>query len=181
MSELKWLKKDIDVESFYDSVQELISSRSALDKQFMNEMFSEAQEKVDEYVAQHKQDKCDPYNPTIYVKNHFEPFFWMIGLMSLSWLAVDLRKKTINGHCNNPNHNLIGGYPYCKIGSEFHKAFYESVFNTLKQLEDFVYENTPAPIEGKISTGSTKASLLGPRSTGHSWSHVNVDKEQPKV
>jgi hypothetical protein len=28
----------------------------------------------------------------------------MLGLIVLSWIKVNLRKKTENGHCYNPNH-----------------------------------------------------------------------------
>jgi hypothetical protein len=175
MSDTKWLKKDIDVESFYNSIQELIGTRPTLDKEFMNIFFSKIQEKVEEYVGQQKQDKCDPYNPTIYVKSHFEPFFWILGLMCLSWLTVDLKKKIIFGDCHNPNHNLVAGHPYCKLGSQFHKGFYDSVFNTIKRLEDFAYEETPNPIEGKATTNLKNLSS-DPTSKGQ-WSHLAIDRD----
>ena len=177
MSDTKWLKKDIDIESFHNSIQELIGSRPTLDKEFMNIIFSKIQDKVEEYVGQQKQDKCDPYNPTIYVKFHFEPFFWILGLMCLSWLTVDLKKKIVHGDCHNPNHNLVGGHPYCKLGSQFHKGFYDSVFNTLKRLEDFAYEETPNVIEGKTTTNVKN--LASDSTNKGQWSHMAIDRDGP--
>ncbi|MDP9287468.1 MAG: hypothetical protein M3P08_04640 [Thermoproteota archaeon] len=69
-----------------------------------------------------------------------------LGLISLSWLVVNLKKKTIEGHCPNRNHKLIEGHPKCHVGNEFHKGFYNALANTLNELANFGSIQTPDAI-----------------------------------
>jgi hypothetical protein len=49
-----------------------------------------------------------------------------LGLISFSWLVVNLKKKTIEGHCQNRNHKLIEGHHKC-----------HALVNTLNELANF--------------------------------------------
>jgi hypothetical protein len=56
--------------------------------------------------------------------------------MTLSWLKINIKKKTENGHCHNPAHEPKVNKPIgCSIGSKFQKRLYDDY---LKILEDFV-------------------------------------------
>jgi hypothetical protein len=57
----------------------------------------------------------------------------MLAVTVLSWLTVDLKKKTENGHCHNPVHTQAEN-TYCSIGSQFHKQLCSDYINI---LEDF--------------------------------------------
>ena len=58
-----------------------------------------------------------------------------LGLISLSWLVVNLKKKTIEGHCQNRNHKLIEGHPKCYAFA-----------STLNELANFGSIQTPDAI-----------------------------------
>ncbi len=61
----------------------------------------------------------------------------MLGIMALSWLKVNLKKKTENGHCHNSLHNTTetNKSANCLIGSNFHRDLY---IDFASLLEDFV-------------------------------------------
>jgi hypothetical protein len=72
---------------------------------------------------------------------------FLLGLMTLSWLKINIKKKTENGHCLNPAHEPKENKPTgCSIGSKFHKRLYDDY---LRILEDFV----------KASKGSSPTAL----------------------
>jgi hypothetical protein len=160
MKERKWIKKNLDLESFYNDVQNIFEKRGSLQEKvgrgaildlvFMNLLSSTAQDKVDEYIGVETENRCSVQCPTVYGSGHFEPILWMLGLISLSWLTINLKKKTEDGHCQNPDHKLFQGHPYCNIGSEFHRGFYDALLETLNVLTTYVHEQTPNVIETDV-------------------------------
>lgn len=73
-----------------------------------------------------------------------------LGLISFSWLVVNLKKKTIEGHCQNRNHKLIEGHPKC-----------HALVNTLNELANFGSIQTPDTIgsETQYQIAYTKSLL----------------------
>ncbi|MFL6321141.1 MAG: hypothetical protein ACJ72Q_11755 [Nitrososphaeraceae archaeon] len=72
----------------------------------------------------------------------------MLGLMALSWLTVNIKKKTENGHCHNPIHkaketNKPSG---CPIGSNFHRDLYSDYISILEDFVNNVRNSAPTPI-----------------------------------
>jgi len=65
---------------------------------------------------------------------HTETTLFMLAVTVLSWLTIDLEKKTENGHCRNPVHTQAEN-TYCSIGSKFHMQLYSDYVNV---LEDFL-------------------------------------------
>ena len=61
-------------------------------------LFSKSQDKVKEYIGTETETKYSSQNPTEYSSANFEPTLWMLGLISLSGLVVNLKKKTIECH-----------------------------------------------------------------------------------
>ena len=57
--------------------------------------------------------------------------------MVLSWVKVNLKKKTENGHCHNPTHRTTqtNKTANCPIESDFHGKLYSDY---ISMLEDFV-------------------------------------------
>jgi hypothetical protein len=72
----------------------------------------------------------------------------MLGLMALSWLKVDLKKKTENGHCHNPVHKAkdTNKPASCPIGSNFHKDLYSDYISVLEVFVNNVRNSAPTPI-----------------------------------
>jgi hypothetical protein len=67
--------------------------------------------------------------------------------MALSWLKVNIKKKTENGHCRNPIHKTTENKPAgCSIGSKFHKALYDDYQSLLENFISIVNDCTPVPI-----------------------------------
>ena len=174
MNEQKWIKKNLDLESFYNDVQnifekggslpETVGRGPILDLVFMNLLFSKSKDKVDEYIGVETENRCSIQYRTVYSSSHFEPILWMLGLISLSWLTINLEKKTEDGHCQNPDHKLVQGHPYCNIGSEFHRGFYDALLGTLNVLTTFVHEQTPNVIEKDVSHDEANAHELDKQS-----------------
>jgi hypothetical protein len=120
-----------------------------------------------------------------YSSGYFEPILWMLGLISLSWLTINLKKKTEEGHCQNPDHKLAHGHPYCSTGSEFHKGFYDAFLETLNVLTTFGHGQTPNVIEKTVSRDEAKAHELEgqPKPSQHT-SHPpkpQPNKEEPNT
>ncbi len=77
----------------------------------------------------------------------------MLGLIVLSWLKVNLKKKTKNGHCYNPTHTptAITTKPAnCPVGSIFRKELYDDFTNILEDFLGMVKDCKPTPIKSKI-------------------------------
>jgi len=72
----------------------------------------------------------------------------MLGIMILSWLKVNLKKKTENGHCYNSLHTRTetNKSASCSIGSNFHKDLYIDYISTLEDFVSSVRACTPTPI-----------------------------------
>ena len=68
---------------------------------------------------------------TQYSFMHTETTLFMLAITVLSWLTIDLKKKTENGYCHNPVHTQAKN-TYCSIGSQFHGSDYKNI------LEDFL-------------------------------------------
>jgi hypothetical protein len=76
----------------------------------------------------------------------------MIGLISLSWLSPNIKKKTEEGHCHNLNHKLENGHRYCEIDSKFHRKLYDDLVRTLQQITNDVKGYTQNVIQSTIIT-----------------------------
>jgi hypothetical protein len=72
----------------------------------------------------------------------------MLGLMTLSWLKVNLKKKTENGHCHNPIDRATetNKSASCPTGSNFHRDLYNDYISILEDFVNSVKTYTPAPI-----------------------------------
>jgi hypothetical protein len=103
-----------------------------------------------EYSAEPTQNQCSNKEEEItrYSYLHTESIMLMLGLMALSWLKVDLRKKTENGHCHNPIHKAkdTNKPASCSIGSNFHKDLYSDYISALEDFVNNVRNSAPAPI-----------------------------------
>jgi hypothetical protein len=85
---------------------------------------------------------------TQYSHLHNESTLLTLGLMVLSWLKINLKKKTENGHCHNPTHRTseINKPANCPIGSEFHRKLYSDYISILEDFVRSVKASTPTPI-----------------------------------
>jgi hypothetical protein len=72
----------------------------------------------------------------------------MLGLMALSWLKVDLQKKTENGHCHYPIYKArnTNKPASCSIESNFHKYLYSDYISVLEDFVNNVRNSAPMPI-----------------------------------
>ena len=54
----------------------------------------------------------------------------MLGLVTLSWLKVNLKKKTENGHCHNPIHRATetNKSASCPTGSKFSQGLIQRLY-----------------------------------------------------
>ena len=92
-----------------------------------------------EYSGTPIQDRCAPdiTHSTSYGGYNYETNMLMLGLMALSWLTVNMKKKTELGHCRNPIHkttkNKIAG---CSIGSECCKGKKQAIVSNSEMLLD---------------------------------------------
>ena len=82
--------------------------------------------------------------------NQYYSYHDELGLISFSWLVVNLKKKTIEGHCQNRIHKLIEGHPKC-----------HALANTLNELANFGSIQTPDTIgsETQYQIAYTKSLL----------------------
>lgn len=93
-----------------------------------------------EYSTTPSQNLCDPANATGYGPANIETMMLSLGLISLSWLKVNVKKKTENGHCRNPNHTLP---PMCNFGSSFHRELYDDLISLMTKLVSNLKECIP--------------------------------------
>jgi hypothetical protein len=72
----------------------------------------------------------------------------MFGIMVISWLKVNLTKKTENGHCHNSIHRVTETKKRagCPIGSNFHRELYNDYISILEDFVDNLKADTPTPI-----------------------------------
>ena len=72
----------------------------------------------------------------------------MLCLIVLSWVKVNLKKKTENGHCHNPTHRTTqtNKMANCQIRSDFHGKLYSDYISMLEDFVESVKSYTPTPI-----------------------------------
>jgi hypothetical protein len=153
----KWFKRHFNnPENFYSDVEELFGQfgppYGAADNKiipngfFWSSLAINVLLKSREYCANPTQKECSSKDEEItqYSFMHTETTLFMLALTALSWLTIDLRKKTENGHCHNAVHTQAKNkFAHCSIGSKFHKQLYTDY---VKVLEDFlkkIKERTP--------------------------------------
>lgn len=80
---------------------------------------------------------------------HNETTMMMLGLIVLSWLKVNLKKKTENGYCHNPTHKSTATTKpaNCPVGSIFHKELYDDFTNILEDFLRMLKDCKPTPIK----------------------------------
>src|ERR671915_749510 len=116
MDEQKWLRKAFVIEPCYIEIQKLIeqygppsvflNGRPIYNAAFLIEFFNLALKNGSEYSLPPQQKECYKDNITEYNYGNMETIMLMIGLTSLSWLSLNIERKTEEGHCKNPSHDL---------------------------------------------------------------------------
>jgi hypothetical protein len=68
--------------------------------------------------------------------------------MALSWLKVNLKRKTENGYCHNPIHKAKETHKpaTCPVGSNFHRDLYNDYASILEDFVNSVKASSPTPI-----------------------------------
>ena len=153
MEEQKWLKRPFNIEPCYVEIQELVEHRGPLlvllnnspiyNASFLVELVKLALKKGLEYSFQPKQEECDKENITGYGPGDMETVMLMIGLICFSWLSLNIKRKTDEGHCRNPKHPLKDGHAYCSIGKGFHGKLYDDLLRILEEITHSMKVNTP--------------------------------------
>lgn len=118
MTTTKWFNNRIDYNTFYSSIEELFSQfgppYGAGDNKIIPNGFFWSSLAINvllrsrEYSANATQNQCSnkENEVTVYSYIQNETTMMMLGLIVLSWLKVNLKKKTENGDCYNPIHKL---------------------------------------------------------------------------
>jgi hypothetical protein len=108
-----------------------------------------------EYSNEPTQNQCSNKEDEItqYSYLHTETGMLMLGIMVLSWLKVNLKKKTENGHCHNSLHTSAdtNKSASCPIGSKFHRDLYNDYASILEDFVKSVRACTPTPISSSPS------------------------------
>ena len=103
-----------------------------------------------EYSNEPTQNQCSNKEDEItqYSYLHTETGMLMLGIMVLSWLKVNLKKKTENGHCYNSLHTRTetNKSASCSIGSNFHKDLYIDYISILEDFVSSIRACTPTPM-----------------------------------
>jgi hypothetical protein len=156
-----WLNSFPDPNIFYEDIEALITitggpagntSRGIVvpNLNFLMGLAYIAATRGNEFGTSPSQIQCDPANPTGYGPINVETMMLMLGLISLSWLKVNIKKKTQNGHCRNRSHSQTGP-AMCSIGSAFHKELYDDLASIVRQLVSKLEDCTPNVITVKDS------------------------------
>ena len=76
---------------------------------------------------------------------HTETTLFMLTVTALSWLTIDLKKKTENGHCHNPVHTQAEKEILLtvQLESKFHKQLYSDYVKVLEDFLKTIKERTP--------------------------------------
>ncbi|MGB6594704.1 MAG: hypothetical protein WBE68_24640 [Candidatus Nitrosopolaris sp.] len=148
MNEEKWFSKEIDAGRFYTVIDDLFrqvgppfvlaNMQIAPNGMFWSILLYRIIELGQEYSANPIQKECNNNEEyaTVYGPYNIETTMFVLALLVLSWLKINIKKKTENGHCRNREHESKGDKPTgCSIGSKFHKQLYD---NYLKVMEEFV-------------------------------------------
>lgn len=161
MTNPRWFNNRIDYNTFYSSIEELFSQfgppYGAGDNKIMPNGFFWSSLAINvllrsrEYSANATQNQCSnkENEVTVYSYIQNETTMMMLGLIVLSWLKVNLKKKTENGHCHNPTHKPTATTKpaNCPVGSIFHKELYDDFTNILEDFLGMVKDCKPTPIK----------------------------------
>ena len=165
MTNTKWFKKQLDSDAFYSSIQDAFASFGppfgAADNKIIPNGFFWSSLAVNvllhsrEYSNEPTQNQCSNKEDEItqYSYLHAETGMLMLGIMVLSWLRVNLKKKTENGHCHNSLHTRAdtNNSASCRIGSNFHRDLYNDYASILEDFVKSVRACTPTPISSSPS------------------------------
>jgi hypothetical protein len=160
LSDQRWFKKQLDLDAFYLAIQDIFAAfgppYGAADNKivpngfFWSSLAINSILRSQEYSAEPTENQCSNKEEQItrYGYLHIESIMLMLGLMALSWLKVDLKKKTENGHCHNPTHKTKDTKKpaSCSIGSNFHKDLYSDYISVLEDFLNNVRKSAPTPI-----------------------------------
>ena len=123
MEKIKWFTKELDPNVLYNDMEQLFTqcgwpfviaeSKVIPNGLFWSSLVGIAMQRSIEYSATPMQDKCstDITKATSYGGYNYETNMLILGLMALSWLKVNIKKKTENRRCRNPSHELKNGHP----------------------------------------------------------------------
>lgn len=156
----RWYKKQLDPDAFYLAIQDIFAvfgpPYGAADNKIIPNGFLWSSLAINailrsqEYSAEPTQNQCSNKEEEItrYSYLHTESVMLMLSLMALSWLKVDLKKKTENGHCHNPMHKAkdTNKPASCPIGSNFHKDLYSDYISVLEDFVNNARTNAPTPM-----------------------------------
>ena len=135
MSNQQWFKKQPD--AFYLAIQDIFTA--------FGPPYGAADNKIvpNGFFGLHKEEEITRYS---YL--HTESIMLMFGLMVLSWLKLDLKKKTENGHCHNRVHKAkdTNKPASCPVGSNFHRDLYSDYISILEDYLNNIRNSTPTPI-----------------------------------
>jgi hypothetical protein len=157
MTNERWFNRYIDnPEEFYLALEELFGQfgppfGAGDSKLIPNGFFWSALAvnillKTREYSANPVQNECSSKDEEVtqYTFMHTETTLLMVALAVLSWLTIDIKKKTDEGHCHNPVHTQAGNKPgKCSIGSKFHMQLYNDYVKLLENFLNTVKQKTP--------------------------------------
>ena len=160
-----WFKKQLDSDAFYSSIQDVFASfgppYGAADNKIIPNGFFWSSLAINillhsrEYSNEPTQNQCSNKEDEItqYSYLHTETGMLMLGIMVLSWLKVNLKKKTENGHCLNSLHTRTdtNKSASCPIGSNFHRDLYNDYASILEDFVKSVRACTPTPISSSSS------------------------------
>jgi hypothetical protein len=161
----KWFNKQPDSDAFFSSIQDVFASfgppYGAADNKIIPNGFFWSSLAVNvllhsrEYSNGPTQNQCTNKEDEItqYSYLHTETVMLMLGIMVLSWLKVNLKKKTENGHCRNSLHSTVESNKSasCPIGSNFHNNLYNDYASILEDFVRSVRASTPTPISSPSS------------------------------
>jgi hypothetical protein len=164
LSDQRWFKKQLDLDAFYLAIQDIFAAfgppYGAADNKIVPNGFFWSSLAINtilrsqEYSAEPTQNQCSNKEEEItrYSYLHTENIMLMLGLMALSWLKVNLKKKTENGHCHNSMHKAkdTNKAASCPIGSNFHKYLYSDYISILEDFVNNVRNSAPAPVSSSI-------------------------------
>ena len=156
----KWLKKQLDSDAFYSSIQEIFASFGppfgAADNKivpngfFWSSLAINALLQSREYSDEPTQNQCGGKEDEItqYSYLHTETSMLILGLMVLSWLKVNIQKKAENGYCHNPIHRTADTTKStnCLFGSTFHRDLYNDYLLILNDFVTHMGDFTPTQL-----------------------------------
>jgi hypothetical protein len=142
----KWFNKQISTDTFYNDIEDVLGKFEGPIPEFFSLLSNKVIQRNVEYSAIPIQNECSFAYSTNYGPCNIEAIMLMLGLMALSWIKFNIKRKTENG---NPAHEPVteAKPANCLIGSKFHSILYND-FVTI--LEDFLVKAkncTPVPIK----------------------------------